>query len=129
VIGFHFLDADTVLFLPLFWLRQWAFGVGDHTARVFNFPERMQRQYSQANDTWVGSSRLTCWPERLACKRSRHIKAIFGKPGARRGRANATLPASVDKLYTNPPSDRSRVSEVWICVHTYRTAREFLTIL
>jgi hypothetical protein len=42
VIGFHFLDADTVLFLPLFRLQQWAFGVGDHSAQVFDFPERRQ---------------------------------------------------------------------------------------
>jgi hypothetical protein len=26
LIGFHFLDDDTVLFPPLFRLRQWAFG-------------------------------------------------------------------------------------------------------
>ena len=52
VIGFHFLDADTVLFLPLFRLQQWAFGARDHSARVFDFPERRQRRYAQRNDTW-----------------------------------------------------------------------------
>jgi hypothetical protein len=52
VVGFHFLDADTVLFLPLFRLQQWAFGVGDRAGRIFAFPERTQRRYAQRNDTW-----------------------------------------------------------------------------
>jgi hypothetical protein len=52
VIGFHFLDVDTALFLPLFRLQQWAFGVDDRAARVFDFPERRQRRYVQRNDTW-----------------------------------------------------------------------------
>jgi hypothetical protein len=52
VIGFHFLDVDTVLFLPLFRLQQWAFGVGDRPGRVYDFPERCQRRYAQRNDTW-----------------------------------------------------------------------------
>jgi hypothetical protein len=29
VLGFHFVDADTVLFLPLFRLQQWACRIGD----------------------------------------------------------------------------------------------------
>ena len=52
VVGFHFLDADTVLFLPLFRLQQWAFGVGDQPGRIYAFPERTQRRYAQRNDTW-----------------------------------------------------------------------------
>jgi hypothetical protein len=51
-LGSIFLDVDTVLFLPLFRLQQWAFGVGDCSARVFDFPERMQRRYAQRNDSW-----------------------------------------------------------------------------
>ncbi len=34
VLGFHFIDADTVLFLPLFRLQQWAFGIGDAPGRI-----------------------------------------------------------------------------------------------
>ena len=52
VVGFHFLDADTVLFLPLFRLQQWAFGNGDQPGRVYDFPERCQRRYQQLNDSW-----------------------------------------------------------------------------
>lgn len=52
VLGFHFLDADMVLFLPLFRLQQWAFGTGDVPGRIYDFPERGQRRYVQRNDTW-----------------------------------------------------------------------------
>jgi hypothetical protein len=52
VVGFHFLDADTVLFLPLFRLQQWAFGVGGAAGRIYDFPERCQRRYVQRNDSW-----------------------------------------------------------------------------
>ena len=52
VVGFHFLDADTVLFLPLFRLQQWAFGTGDVPGRIYEFPERCQRRYAQPNDSW-----------------------------------------------------------------------------
>jgi hypothetical protein len=52
VVGFHFLDADTVYFVPLFRLQQWAFGVGDQTGRIYDFPERRQRRYVQRNDSW-----------------------------------------------------------------------------
>jgi hypothetical protein len=54
VLGFHFIDADTVLFLPLFRLQQWAFGIGDAPGRIYDFPERQQRQYVQRNDSWGG---------------------------------------------------------------------------
>src|SRR6185312_437689 len=52
VIGFHFLDTDTVLFLPLFRLQQWAFGAGDGSGRIYDFVERRQRRYVQRNDSW-----------------------------------------------------------------------------
>jgi len=52
VVGFHFLDADTVLFLPLFRLQQWAFGAGEQLGRIYDFPERCQRRYVQPNDSW-----------------------------------------------------------------------------
>ncbi len=52
VVGFHFLDADTALFLPLFRLQQWAFGTGDQGGRIYDFPERRQRRYVQRNDSW-----------------------------------------------------------------------------
>jgi hypothetical protein len=52
VVGFHFLDVDTVVFLPLFRLQQWAFGCGEQTARIYDFPERQQRRYVQRNDSW-----------------------------------------------------------------------------
>lgn len=52
VIGWHFVDADTVLFLPLFRLQQWAFGAGDQPGRLYDFPERCQRRYRQPNDSW-----------------------------------------------------------------------------
>jgi hypothetical protein len=41
-----------VLFLALFRLQQWTFGVGDLPGRVFDFPEQKQRRYVQGNDTW-----------------------------------------------------------------------------
>ena len=50
VVGFHFLDADTAPFLPLFRLQQWAFGTGDQGGRIYDFPERRQRRYVQRND-------------------------------------------------------------------------------
>ena len=66
VIGFHFLDTDSVLFLPLSRLQQWAFGIGDHIGAGFSdFPERRQRRYVQANDTWGGSCRSRCSRARL----------------------------------------------------------------
>jgi hypothetical protein len=52
VLGFHFIDADTVLFLPMFRLQQWAFGIGDVPGRIYDFPERQQRRYVQRNDSW-----------------------------------------------------------------------------
>jgi hypothetical protein len=52
VVGFHFLDADTVLFPPLFRLRQWAFGADDKLGGIHDFPERPRRRYAQPNDTW-----------------------------------------------------------------------------
>ena len=52
VLGFHFIDADTVLFLPLFRLQQWAFGIGEAPGRIYDFPERQQRRYVQRNDSW-----------------------------------------------------------------------------
>jgi hypothetical protein len=52
VLGFHFIDADTVLFLPLFRLQQWAFGIEDAPGRIYDFPERQQRRYVQRNDSW-----------------------------------------------------------------------------
>lgn len=51
VIGFHFLDADTVLFLPLFQLQRWAFGTGDQPGRIYDFPELRQRRYFQPNES------------------------------------------------------------------------------
>jgi hypothetical protein len=52
VVGFHFTDTNAVLFLPLFSLQRWAFGVGNAPGRVYDFPERRQRRYAQFNDTW-----------------------------------------------------------------------------
>ena len=52
VLGFHFIDADTVLFLPLFRLQQLVFGIGDAPGRSYDFPERQQRRYVQRNDSW-----------------------------------------------------------------------------
>jgi hypothetical protein len=52
VLAFHFLDLDTVHFLPLFRLQQWAFGTDDRPGRVYDFPERRQRRYAQPNDSW-----------------------------------------------------------------------------
>lgn len=52
VLGFHFLDADTALFLPLFRLQQWAFGSGDTPGCIYDFPVRVQRRYRQSNDGW-----------------------------------------------------------------------------
>jgi hypothetical protein len=48
----HFVGADTVLFLPLFRLQQWAFGTGDQGGRIYDFPERRQRRYVQRNASW-----------------------------------------------------------------------------
>jgi hypothetical protein len=42
VLGFHFIDADTLLFLPLFRLQQWAFGIAYAPGRIYDFPERQQ---------------------------------------------------------------------------------------
>ena len=52
VLALHFLDIDTVHFLPFFRLQQWAFGIGEVPAGIYDFPERCQRRYSQPNDSW-----------------------------------------------------------------------------
>lgn len=41
-----------MLFLPLFRLQQWAFGIGEAPGRIYDFPERQQRRYVQRNDSW-----------------------------------------------------------------------------
>src|SRR5215510_326269 len=46
VLALHFLDIDTVHFLPFFRLQQWAFGIGEVPAGIYDFPERCQRRYS-----------------------------------------------------------------------------------
>ena len=52
VVGFHFLDADTAWFLPLFRLQQWAFGIGGQAGRIYDFLDRRRRRYVQRNDSW-----------------------------------------------------------------------------
>ncbi len=51
VLLFYFLDTDSAVALPVFRLKRWAFGSGEHGG-VYAWPERRQRAYSQANDTW-----------------------------------------------------------------------------
>lgn len=52
VLALHFLDIDTVHCFSLFRLQQWAFGADDRPGRIYDFPERRQRRYSQPNDSW-----------------------------------------------------------------------------
>jgi hypothetical protein len=42
VLGFHFMDSDTLLCLLLFRRQQWAFGIDDAPGRIYDFLERQQ---------------------------------------------------------------------------------------
>jgi hypothetical protein len=52
VIDFHFLDGDTVLFLPLFRLEKVDIRCRRSGRRVFGFGERRQHRYVPRNDRW-----------------------------------------------------------------------------
>jgi len=51
LLAFYFLDTDDLLFVPVFMLKRWAFGSGPQDG-VYAYPERCQRAYGQANDSW-----------------------------------------------------------------------------
>jgi hypothetical protein len=47
-IAYHFIEDDELYLIPFQRLRRWAFRDG----RIYQFPERRQQKYEQANDTW-----------------------------------------------------------------------------
>lgn len=51
LLFYHFLDVDALYILPLFRLKQWAFGTATEPAHIYDYPERPQGRYSQLNDT------------------------------------------------------------------------------
>lgn len=88
VIGFHFLEADTVLFLPLFRLQQWAYGAGDQPGRLYDFPERCQRRYAQPNDSWGRIVPVEVLAREVGMKRASLRQAeLFPEPAPRRSGA------------------------------------------
>jgi len=48
---FYFLDTDDLITVPLLRLKRWAFDSGPQGG-IYGWPERPQRQYRQANDSW-----------------------------------------------------------------------------
>jgi hypothetical protein len=48
---YYFLDTDDLVTVPVFRLKQWAFGSGEEGG-IYRFPERRQGRYAQANDSW-----------------------------------------------------------------------------
>jgi hypothetical protein len=48
---YDFLDTDGLVTLPLFRLKQWAFGSGEEGG-ICRWPEKRQGRYGQANDSW-----------------------------------------------------------------------------
>ena len=56
---------NTVLFLLLFRLQQWAFEIEVAAARAHDFPARRQRRYAQPNDAWGRVVSVACWRGRL----------------------------------------------------------------
>lgn len=53
LLFYHFLDVDALYILPLFRLKQWAFGTATRPAHIYDpaFKEVPQGKYNQANDT------------------------------------------------------------------------------
>lgn len=52
LLFYYFLDVDLLLVIPIFALKQWAFGSGDTPGHLFAWKEVRQGKYAQRNDTW-----------------------------------------------------------------------------
>lgn len=52
ILMYYFLDTDDLYVVNLFALKRWAFGHGDTYGRIWEYNERPQGKYRQANDTW-----------------------------------------------------------------------------
>lgn len=51
LLFYYFLDADRLYVFDYFALKRWAFGSGPDAGRIWEYPERRQGAYEQANDT------------------------------------------------------------------------------
>lgn len=52
ILLYHRLQFDELLAIPLFRLKQWAFGHEGAEPNIYRFQERKQRKFDQLNDTW-----------------------------------------------------------------------------
>ena len=52
MLFYHFIESDDLYIFDLFKLKRWAFGGGETTGRLYQYPERRQSKYQQRNDTW-----------------------------------------------------------------------------
>ena len=52
LLFYYFLDVDALLVIPVFALKQWAFGTGDTPGHIYAWKEVRQGKYAQRNDTW-----------------------------------------------------------------------------
>jgi hypothetical protein len=57
LLFYYFIECDSLYVINLLGLKRWAFGFGERprqpsNGRIYAFPERLQEEYEQLNDTW-----------------------------------------------------------------------------
>jgi len=52
LLMYYFIGEDILYVLSGIALKRWAFGCGNDSGRIYDFPELKQKKYQQANDTW-----------------------------------------------------------------------------
>lgn len=86
LLFYHFLDADALFIMNMFMLKRWAFQVVSKnrsefasrirseplTGRIYDFPEREQKKYSQLNDTWGRCVPISVLADELPVPPHRH---------------------------------------------------------
>ena len=75
---YYFLDSDDLVTLPVFRLKQWAFGSGDEGG-IYRFREKRQGRYAQANDSWGRCVPVDVLEQEIGAKRAKvRQMSLFG---------------------------------------------------
>lgn len=74
----YFLDSDDLVTVPVFRLKQWAFGSGEEGG-IYRFPEKRQGRYAQANDSWGRCVPVDVLEQEIGAKRAKvRQMSLFG---------------------------------------------------
>lgn len=73
LLFYHFIDTDDLYIINLFELQRWAFGYENVAGSIWDYPERRQGKYVQANDTWGRCVPISTLQHELGQKNFKHV--------------------------------------------------------